>query len=141
MIDGFEVEIGGEKYIVPPLGMAGLKTLAAMQNAPGTENLSAKEQLVETAITTTHAALVRNYPDLQLEDVKERIHAWEILALYEVLPALYSKGGLERLREARKAKEAAEAAETAQAGQAGQPQQTEKVEQAGPDDPDRDAAA
>lgn len=91
MIEGMPIEIGGKKYTLPPLGLAGLKKTAEMRKTFGDPNES--EQL-DATITIIHAALIRNYPDLTLEQVMEDIHAHEVTELTGVLPALFQKSGL-----------------------------------------------
>lgn len=100
-IEGVEIEIGGEEYTCPPLGLHALGRMAALESAPDADNLSPEEKYTAVTLTTVHAALTRNYPDLTLEEIQQKIHIWEVLALYEVLPALHEKGGFERLRKAR----------------------------------------
>ncbi|MEM5789350.1 MAG: hypothetical protein AAGU11_18720 [Syntrophobacteraceae bacterium] len=91
MLEGIPIEIGGEKYIVPPMGLAGLKRTNEIRKK--FDQLSEDEQL-DAMIGIVHAALVRNYPDLILEDIHERIHAHEVEALASVLPDLMRKSGL-----------------------------------------------
>lgn len=99
MIDGMPIEIGGKKYTLPPLGLAGLKKTAALRSTYG--SLSEEEQL-DALLEMVHAALVRNYPDLTLDEVKDRIHAYEVTNLQGVLPALFEKSGLRKRGEAQK---------------------------------------
>jgi hypothetical protein len=93
MINGIKVEIGGKKYVAPPLGLAGLKVWMALRE--GFAEKSPGEQF-EINVEVVHAALVRNYPDLELDDVKKDIHAHEVMEIAAVLPALLEKSGLKQ---------------------------------------------
>jgi hypothetical protein len=102
------------------MGIGGVKLLAARETARQKDESAPKEDYVEMAVSTVHAALIRNYPDLKLEEVKQKIHAWEITALYEVMAALWEKDGLKRLQEERKAKKS----KAVDSGRAGRKSQT-----------------
>jgi hypothetical protein len=99
MIEGAQIAIGGKKFTVPPLGVAGLKKWTSLQSAYA--EMSDEEQL-DATIKIIHAALVRNYPELTLEEIMESVHAWEIVELSRVLPALFEKGALKSLGETRR---------------------------------------
>lgn len=93
MIAGVTIQIGGKSYTLPPLGLAGMKkrdeVLSRVAEADATDF-----EKTEATVEIVHAALVRNYPDLTLDEVKEKIHAYEVLDLAKALPALYEKSGL-----------------------------------------------
>jgi hypothetical protein len=91
MIRGIPIEIGGKKYDMPPLGLDGLKV---REEIMGRYAEMTDFERTEGMIEIVHAALVRNYPDLTLQDVRRDIHSYEITALSAALPALYEKSGL-----------------------------------------------
>lgn len=91
MIDGIKVKIGGERYVLPPLGLAGLKKWLDLQKA--FSDASAAERF-ELNLEVVHAALVRNYPDLTLDEVKEKIHAGEAVELAGTLTKILELSGM-----------------------------------------------
>ncbi|MGA3113290.1 MAG: hypothetical protein ABSF90_02525 [Syntrophobacteraceae bacterium] len=90
MIEGKEIKIGGAPYMLPPLGLEGLKK--AMEVQKRFTEMNESEQM-EANIEIIHCALVRNYPELSLEKVREDIDADEIIGLPSVFAALYEKRG------------------------------------------------
>jgi len=103
MIQGQKIEIGGKDYMLPPLGLGGLKKTAELRE--DYDDMSEDEKL-DALIEMVHAALVRNYPDYTLEEMKADLHAHEITALHEAMPALFQKSGLKRRGEARRGSKA-----------------------------------
>lgn len=93
MIPGIRIEIGGKEFVLPPLGLGGLKKTAELRSRYA--EMSPDEQM-DACIETFHAALQRNYPDFTLDEMKEQIHAWEVMELQKSLAALYEKSGIRR---------------------------------------------
>ena len=93
MRTGMKISIGGKQLILPPLGLGGLrKTVSLRKDYPV---MSEEDQLVAT-VDIIHAALLRNYPDLDIEEMKDDLDAWEITELMKALPLLFEKSGLEK---------------------------------------------
>ena len=92
MKQGMKISIGGEEFILPPLGFAGLKATVILRSKydelPDDEKMDATVEII-------HASLLRNYPDLPLEWITERLDAWEYTEFVKALPVLFSKSGLE----------------------------------------------
>jgi hypothetical protein len=95
--DGIKVEIGGKPYKLPPLGLAGIKKSNELHER-GVDKMSGDER-IEANLEIVHAALTRNYPDMDIDDFKGRLHYWEITHLLDILPLLYEKSGLKALGE------------------------------------------
>jgi len=88
MIPGIDIVIGGKSYVLPPLGLDGLEKTAQIWS--DYDSMTSKEQL-SGLIEMVHAALVRNYPELTLDEVRESMHAYEVTALQGAIPALFEE--------------------------------------------------
>jgi hypothetical protein len=100
MIPGTEIKIGAKGYILPPLGFDGLKRMAETWK---TYDEMSEEGKLDALIQMVHAALVRNYPDLALDEVRNSIHAHEVTALNDAMPALFGETVPQGRRESRRA--------------------------------------
>jgi hypothetical protein len=98
MKPGMPIEIGGKKFVLPPLGLEGLKMTLDLQRRYA--EMSEAEKM-DANIETVHAALIRNYPDYTIEEMREEIDAHEVLALAAVMPSLYEKSGMRQRGEAK----------------------------------------
>jgi len=98
-IKGVPVEMGGDTYIVPPLTLGRLDYFRERINAAqaGGNVLDAATQRL--AVEVVHAALVRNYPALTVDDVAELV---DLACMAEAFQATLDVSGVMR-----KAKEAA----------------------------------
>jgi hypothetical protein len=90
VIPGISISIGEEQFILPPLGLEGLRKTADIQARFAEMSI---EERLDANIEIVHSALIRNYPDLTLDEMRAKIHAWELTELVGVLPALYEKQG------------------------------------------------
>ena len=69
-IKGIEIELNGEKYICPPLNLNGVEKMQdKLQEFDGLAPFKQLPVVAEVA----HLALIRNYPDLSIESVKDGI--------------------------------------------------------------------
>lgn len=96
-LEGVLINLGGQALIVPPLNF---KALKALQSKFSTLN-SLKVGSVPTAdqmdvsMEIIHAAIVRNYPDVTLEQVQDWV---DLININEILPAIMGASGLERTK-------------------------------------------
>lgn len=108
-IKGIAVEMGGTEYIVPPLTLGALERLmpkiSKMQGGSG-GNVQINAEMVDTILDCSHAALQRNYPDLQRDELRELLDVGNMMTVFE---AVMDVSGLKR-----KAAEAAGEAAAAQ---------------------------
>lgn len=97
MIPGKDIELGGGKYVVPPLTLGALQRFQArLSSYSGT--LNAED--VQTVIEVATAALQRNYPDMTTDQVADLIDLGNI---QEVFMAVMSVSGLAPQGEAKAA--------------------------------------
>lgn len=85
LLDGVEVRIGRQTYIMPPLPLKPLRTMLlplyadAIKMLDRTEGQSPEEIMAdvssynEKVVAVIHAALKRNYPDLTPDQIEEEI--------------------------------------------------------------------
>jgi hypothetical protein len=89
-IKGIEVELSGEKFVVPPLSLASLEDLQdRLSNFKG----GVDKESVSTVIDAAFQALKRNYPDMTRERVREMI-GLENMA--DVMMAVMDVSGVKR---------------------------------------------
>jgi hypothetical protein len=69
-LTGVPLKLGGADYVLPPLNLAALEKYWALIESWGEPPASLVGRLSEGA-ELLHAALVRNYPELTLAEVKE----------------------------------------------------------------------
>jgi hypothetical protein len=68
---GTEIDVGGEKYVFPPLSFGAAKQLRDEIEAieKGVDNATA----MDTVCRVVHAALSRNYPEITIETVENEL--------------------------------------------------------------------
>ena len=78
LIVGTPIRLGTKNYVCPALNLKGMKLfkdeLRLLQNGVPVDQQSdneATEQYMQTLVTVTHAALLRNYPDVTTDDIEE----------------------------------------------------------------------
>ena len=69
-LDGLPLRLGGKDYILPPLNLAALEKYWPMIESWAEPPAKLTQRFSEGA-EVIHAALVRNYPELTLTEVKE----------------------------------------------------------------------
>jgi hypothetical protein len=90
MIPGIEIELGGRKLMVPPINLASLEFLHERLSAfKGGVSIEA----VNTVLDATHAALKRNYPDIERSFLAEHL---DVANMHEVMQAVMDVAGLRR---------------------------------------------
>lgn len=75
MIEGVKISMAGMEYMVPPLSFKQLKVLAqdieGLGESASSGSLSAGQ--MDMAVRVIHAALLRNYPGMTIEQVEEMV--------------------------------------------------------------------
>lgn len=73
MIEGAKISMAGMEYVIPPLSFKQLRGLAKDIEglASAGDNLSAGQ--MDMAVRVIHAALVRNYPGMTVDQVEEMV--------------------------------------------------------------------
>jgi hypothetical protein len=92
MIDGVKIDLGGGEWIVPPLNLRTLEKFYPVIESWTQPRENALDYLREVA-EFIHAALVRNYPDLTLDDVKDLV---DLKNVQMVIPAILEASGFAR---------------------------------------------
>lgn len=76
MIDGIEITLGEKRYTVPPLNFKAIKKLQPDIASISTAKISAAGMSVEqvdSLVRIIHAALLRNYPGITVEEVEDGV--------------------------------------------------------------------
>jgi hypothetical protein len=68
-IEGSSIRMGGRSWIVPPLNFKAVKRLRPKLLKLNLDSFN--EESLEAVTEVVHAALVRNYPDVTLDQVEE----------------------------------------------------------------------
>ena len=91
-IDGVNIRMSGQDFIVPPLNFRQLKVFRSLINNISTgkaKNMT--EDQTESLIKVVHAAMTRNYPDITMEEVEELI---DLKNMMPVVNAVMNVSGL-----------------------------------------------
>jgi hypothetical protein len=95
MIPGIEIELGGEKFTVPPLNFRALRehmdTIAGM-----TTGLPLSSEQLDKSVALILTAIRRNYPELTRDALEERL---DMANIKIVLPAILGASGFVRAGE------------------------------------------
>jgi len=81
MIDGETIKVGGEDKVLPPLNWKGCKKFFGAIAEGGLSLVTGAETMVEMV----HTALVRNYPELTIDQLEENASPGEIMTAIPVL--------------------------------------------------------
>ncbi|MEO5355456.1 MAG: hypothetical protein H7835_19895 [Magnetococcus sp. XQGC-1] len=81
--DGVTVHFAGSDWVVPALSLGQLKKLMPHFQALQGSNFSVEQ--IDSSLQVIHAALSRNYPALQLEDVEELVDLASMPILMEAI--------------------------------------------------------
>lgn len=107
---GIPVELGGETYIVPPLNLGAVERMQErLQNFSGGIDMES----ISVVIDATHAALLRNYPEITREEIIDLIDVGNMM---EVFQAVMDISGLKRKALEGEAPEVAESGEDPSTG-------------------------
>ena len=87
--EGITVHFSGSDWVVPPLSLGQIKRL--MPNFQVLQEGQLSIRLIDSTLQVIHAALSRNYPALQLEDVEELV---DLASMPIILDAIMRASGL-----------------------------------------------
>lgn len=91
-VKGIPLEIGGTTFIVPPLPLGALEhLLPRINNYQKSSSMSMDD--VQVVIDSAHAALKRNYPDMERDFVADSIG---LENMQEIMEAVMDVSGLKR---------------------------------------------
>lgn len=93
---GITVNIGGTDYVVPPLTLGAIKRLMPKIEAMAT-SLAAdgkmRPESMDSIVEVVHAALLRNYPDMTLQELEDML---DVKNIADIMQAVLGVSGLER---------------------------------------------
>lgn len=92
--EGEEIELGGEKYIVPALSLRQIRELAPkLDKLDSTEAGLPQLEQITAVVDVLHAALSRNYPEMTQDQLLDLIDLGNMSAL---IAAAMRTSGLEK---------------------------------------------
>lgn len=94
--EGVPISLGGTVYIVPPLSTGAMRRMQDEIDSLGQSGSAPEEQIRTTKIA--HAAMIRNYPQLTLDELEELVDAGNIKQL---LGAVFGQSAVEPVGEAK----------------------------------------
>ena len=89
--EGIAVHFAGSDWVVPPLSLGQLKRLMPHFQALQGGQFSIEQ--IDSTLLVIHAALSRNYPSLQLEDVEDLV---DLASMPIIMDAILRASGLVR---------------------------------------------
>lgn len=93
MIEGVKVNLGGREFIAPPLNFRALRKIQPkLADLTALGAVPTPEQL-QTVVEIVHLALVRNYPELAIDELDDLLDLGNIP---DVLAAIMAASGLEK---------------------------------------------
>lgn len=97
MIEGQSINLGGAERVIPPLNFKALRTLKPELDrfAAGSVGADGKfgDDDIDAIVKVAHAALIRNYPDVTLEEVEDWIDFGNMGA---VITAVMAQTGMQK---------------------------------------------
>lgn len=95
MIEGVQIELGGETFTVPPLTFRAVREhIDAIAGMTTGVPLSAEQ--IDRSVALILAAMRRNYPDMTQATLEERL---DMANIKIVLPAILGASGFKRVGE------------------------------------------
>ncbi|MDI3260041.1 MAG: hypothetical protein QJR02_10135 [Sinobacteraceae bacterium] len=94
MIDGVRINLGGRDYVAPPLNFGALKRLQPELEQLARLSGPLTAQQIDAVCKIVHAALLRNYPELDLATVEDGLDLGNMAAVIE---AVMAHSGLRRV--------------------------------------------
>jgi hypothetical protein len=82
MIKGKEIELGGKNYTVPPLN---LTMVEHFQDKLIGFTGGMDPESVKLVAEVTHAAIIRNYPDMTLEEIKDVLDLGNMVEVFQAV--------------------------------------------------------
>lgn len=89
-ISGKEIELGGEKYVMPPIPLAYMGRFKRAQLAMQADDF---EKGAVELIDVVHGTLIRNYPDLSIDVVSQNL---DLSNFGLIIEAMSNVSGLEK---------------------------------------------
>jgi hypothetical protein len=89
-LDGKEIYLGGEKYVIPPIPLIYMGRLKRGQQAMQAEDF---DKGTADLVDVIHAALIRNYPDLSIDVVSQNLDLGNYAS---IMDAASSVSGMEK---------------------------------------------
>lgn len=93
LLPGVEIEMAGRTWTVPPLTLGQLRRLGSAVEIMRADREMLDPEVIDAVVTVVTAALRRNYPDLDEEEVAEML---DIAAAPAVFVAVLTGSGLKR---------------------------------------------
>jgi hypothetical protein len=91
--EGEEIELGGEKYVVPALSLRQIRELAPKLDKLDSGSGMPQEDQIGAVVDVLHAALSRNYPEMKKDELLDLIDLGNMSAL---IKAAMRTSGLEK---------------------------------------------
>ena len=85
MIDGVKQKIGEKTYIVPPLNLKFIEKNEELLAKVGVVDKKTPRASLGICAQVIHAAISRNYPDVELEDLKDGLDLHNIPILITII--------------------------------------------------------
>ncbi|MBF0402096.1 MAG: hypothetical protein HQL90_15195 [Magnetococcales bacterium] len=89
--EGIKVQFAGNEWVVPALSLGQIKRL--MPHFQALQGGAFSIEQIDSSIQVIHAALSRNYPSLQVEDVEEMV---DLVTMPILMDAILQASGLLR---------------------------------------------
>ncbi|WP_155835256.1 hypothetical protein [Herbaspirillum sp. RV1423] len=91
LIDGIEVKMAGKTWVIPALSFKRLKQLRPKIAALAALNTLPEEEVIDDVCVIVHAAIIRNYPEVTLDEVQEMV---DMSNMQRVIKAVMGQSGL-----------------------------------------------
>lgn len=86
LIDGVVINLGGEDYTIPPLNFGQIKRLAKeIQDSSKIVDGPFSEDRLQAILIITLSALQRNYPDMTMEDLEEKLDVVNYVKVFQAI--------------------------------------------------------
>ena len=92
--DGVKMRVGGRELIIPALTIKQVRGLRSQFDAMQSigDNVAPTDEQIGAVTEVIHSAVVRNYPDLTLDDLEELL---DLSTMQAVVKAIMGQSGLE----------------------------------------------
>jgi len=94
MIEGITINLAGQDYVIPPLNLRGVKQckadIARMTSVTKNSDPLNAERF-EAVCRIVHAAMIRNYPDVKLEELEDML---DLGNMNDTIEAVLAQSGL-----------------------------------------------
>jgi hypothetical protein len=90
--DGITITLAGKDYVAPPMNLRTLQKFAPQLGAIMSGNGAETLENVGAIIEVVHACLIRNYPDLTIDDVADML---DVANMKSAIEAVMNITGIE----------------------------------------------